>query len=113
MSISFHYETARQPENANASIKAYLWQVVAYSQDNWVDYLPLGKFAVNNHVLTTIGLTPFFINKGYYLWSGIEPPEPINKKLPYGKRLKMLLANQYIDRMKNLLNYYRGEMAWA
>jgi len=25
----------------------------------------------------------------------------------------MLLANQHIDHMKNLLNYYKGEMAWA
>jgi hypothetical protein len=76
-----------------------------------VDHLPLGEFAVNNYVLTTTGLTPFFINKGYYPWSGIEPPEPINKKLLYGKRLKMLLINQHADYMKNLLDYYKGEMA--
>ena len=25
----------------------------------------------------------------------------------------MLLTNQYTDRIKNLLNYYKGEMAWA
>ena len=31
MSTSFHHETAGQPENANASMKAYLRQVVAYS----------------------------------------------------------------------------------
>jgi len=31
MSTSFHYETAGQLEKANASIKAYLQQVVAYS----------------------------------------------------------------------------------
>ena len=67
MSTSFYHKTAGQPENTNASIKAYLRQVVAYGQDNWVDYLPLGKFTANNHVLTTIGLTPFFTNKGYHL----------------------------------------------
>jgi hypothetical protein len=31
-----------------------------------VNYLLLGKFAANNYVLTTIGLTLFFINKGYH-----------------------------------------------
>ena len=67
MSISFYYKTAGQLENANASIKAYLWQVVAYSQDNWVDYLLLGEFTANNYILATIGLTLFFINKGYHL----------------------------------------------
>jgi len=66
MSTSFYYETAGQPENANASIKAYLWQVVAYGQDDWVDYLLLGEFAANNHILATIGLTLFFVNKGYH-----------------------------------------------
>ena len=78
-----------------------------------MDYLLLNKFIVNNYVLITIGLTLFFINKGYYPWSGIEPLEPINKKLLYRKRLKMLLINQHIDRIKNLLNYYKGEIAWA
>ena len=76
-----------------------------------MDYLPLGKFIVNNHILTTTGLTLFFINKGYYPQSGIEPPEPINKKLLYRKRLKMLLTDQHADCIKNLLNYYKGEMA--
>ena len=76
-----------------------------------MDYLLLGKFIANNYILTTTGLTLFFINKGYYPQSGIEPLEPINKKLLYRKRLKMLLINQHVDRMKNLLNYYKGEMA--
>jgi len=66
MSISFYYETTGQLENANASIKAYLRQVVAYGQDNWVDYLLLGKFTANNYISATIGLTPFFANKGYH-----------------------------------------------
>ena len=78
-----------------------------------MDYLPLGKFTANNHILTTTGLTPFFTNKGYYPRSGIEPPEFINKKLPHGKRLKILLTDQHIDHIKNLLNYCKGKIAWA
>ena len=76
-----------------------------------MDYLLLNKFAVNNHILTTIGLTLFFTNKDYHPQSSIEPPEPINKKLLYRKRLKILLINQYTDYIKNLLNYCKGEMA--
>ena len=78
-----------------------------------MDYLLLGKFVVNNYVLTTTGLTLFFINKNYHPRFSIEPPEPINKKLLYRKRLKMLLANQHADYIKNLLNYYKEEIAWA
>ena len=37
--------------------------------------------------------------------------ELINKKLPYRKHLKILLTDQHIDRMKNLLDYYKGEIA--
>ena len=76
-----------------------------------MDYFLLGKFAANNHVLTTTGLTPFFINKGYYPRSGIEPLEPINKKLLHRKRLKILLTDQHADHIKNLLNYCKREMA--
>ena len=78
-----------------------------------MDYLPLNEFVVNNHVLTTTGLTPFFINKSYHPQSSIEPLKPINKKLLYRKHLKILLTNQHIDYIKNLLNYCKGEMAWA
>ena len=76
-----------------------------------MDYLLLSKFTVNNHVLITTGLTLFSTNKGYYPQSGIEPPVPINKKLLYRKRLKMLLTDQHADRIKNLLNYCKREMA--
>jgi hypothetical protein len=68
---------------------------------------------VNNYVLTIIELTLFFINKDYYPQFNIKPLELINKKLLYGKRFKILLINQHVDRIKNLLNYYKGEMAWA
>ena len=78
-----------------------------------MDYLSLNKFIANNYILTTIGLILFFINKGYHPRSSIEPLEPINKKLPYRKCLKILLADQYVDRIKNLLDYCKGEMAWA
>ena len=78
-----------------------------------MDYFLLGKFVANNYVLTIIGLTPFFINKGYHPQSNIEPLELINKKLLYGKRLKILLIDQHADHIKNLLNYCKGEMAWA
>jgi hypothetical protein len=64
-------------------MKVYLQQVVAYSQDDWVDYLPLGEFAANNYVLTTTGLTPFFTNKGYYPQSSIEPPESVLPTIKY------------------------------
>jgi hypothetical protein len=34
--------------------------------DDWVDLLPMAKFAYNNLVTSTIGLLPFYANYGYY-----------------------------------------------
>ena len=76
-----------------------------------MNYLLLDKFAVNNYILTTTELTLFFINKDYHPQSGIEPLEPINKKLLYRKHFKILLTNQHIDHIKNLLNYCKGKIA--
>ena len=58
-----------------------------------MNYFLLNKFIVNNYILTTIRLTLFFINKGYHPQFNIKPLEPINKKLLYRKRLKILLTS--------------------
>jgi hypothetical protein len=34
--------------------------------DNWVDLLPMAEFAYNNLVISTIGLSPFYVNYGYH-----------------------------------------------
>jgi hypothetical protein len=34
--------------------------------DDWVDLLPIAKFAYNNSVTSTIGLSPFYANYGYH-----------------------------------------------
>jgi hypothetical protein len=37
-----------------------------YQQDDWSDLLPLAKFAYNNALSATTGLSPFYANKGYH-----------------------------------------------
>jgi hypothetical protein len=39
---------------------------VNYLQDNWVHWLPLAKFAYNNSIHASIGVTQFFTEKGFY-----------------------------------------------
>jgi hypothetical protein len=40
---------------------------VNYLQDDWVHWLTLVKFAYNNRVRASTGITPFFTEKGFHL----------------------------------------------
>jgi len=50
----------------------YLRAFVSFTQDNWVDWLPLAKFAINNQINETMGILLFFANYGYNLCLGVE-----------------------------------------
>jgi hypothetical protein len=49
----------------NAIMEQYLRAHVNYLQDNWSEWLPLAEFVTNNQALETIGLSPWFANKGF------------------------------------------------
>ena len=67
-----HPETDGQIESANRVLKNFLYAYIAYTQDNWVDHLPMAKFAASNHVNTSTSMTPFFADHGFHLHTGIE-----------------------------------------
>jgi hypothetical protein len=52
-------------ERMNAIMEQYLQAHVNYLQDDWSEWLKLAEFAANNQALETIGLSPFFTNKGF------------------------------------------------
>ncbi len=37
-----------------------------YQQDDWAKLLPLAEFTYNNATNATMGVSPFFANKGYH-----------------------------------------------
>ena len=47
-SSAFHPETNGQTEIVNAAMNKYLRAYVSFTQDDWVDWLPLAEFATNN-----------------------------------------------------------------
>jgi hypothetical protein len=65
LSTAFHPETDGQTERVNQSLEQYLRMFCNYSQDNWVELLPLAEFAYNNSVTSAIGMSPFYANYGY------------------------------------------------
>ena len=73
-SSAHHPETDGQTESANRVIKNYLRAYIAYTQDDWVDHLPMAEFTASNHINASTGMTPFFANHGFHPRTGIEPP---------------------------------------
>jgi hypothetical protein len=67
LSRAFYPETDRQTEYTNAIMEQYLRAYVNYQQDDWVWFLPMAEFAMNNHISEITGILPFF----HQLW--IEP----------------------------------------
>src|SRR5258708_4917554 len=63
----YHPEGDRQMECANQVLEQYLWVYTNYQQDDWATLLPMAKFAYNNTMNMTTGVSPFFANKGYDL----------------------------------------------
>src|ERR1700723_2643954 len=50
----------------------------SYQQDNWKGLLPLAEFAFNNAPSATMGISPFFANKGYHPNITVHPELEVN-----------------------------------
>jgi hypothetical protein len=66
LSTAYHPEMDGQTERVNQILEQYLRCYVNYLQDNWSELLLLAEFAYNNTPQDSIGMTPFFANKGYH-----------------------------------------------
>ena len=61
----YHPEINGATECANQVIQPYLRAYTIFSQDNWEDLLSIAQLAINNRVVTFMGINPFFITYGY------------------------------------------------
>src|SRR5258705_763342 len=64
--LGYHPEGDGQMEHANHVREQYLQVYTKYQQDDWATLLPMAKFAYNNAMNATTGVSPFFTNKGYH-----------------------------------------------
>src|SRR5260370_14488447 len=62
----YHLEGDGQTEHANQVLEQYLWTYMNYQQDDWAMLLPMAKFAYNNAMNMTMGVSTFFMNKGHH-----------------------------------------------
>jgi hypothetical protein len=66
MRLSFHPETG-QSEDSNQSLEQYLRAHVNHLREDWINWLPMAEFAMNNHKSETMGVTPFYATSGQYV----------------------------------------------
>ena len=65
ISTAFHPETDGATERANQEVEAYLRAYTTYQQNDWADLLPAAMLAINNHVASSTGISPFNLTHGY------------------------------------------------
>ena len=65
LSMTSHPQTNSQMERQNQTLEQYLRAYVNYQQDNWARLLPMAKYAYNNAVNASFGLTLFKALMGY------------------------------------------------
>jgi len=102
-SSAYNPETDGQTEIVNASLNKYLRAYVNFSQDDWVDWLPLAEFAANNHVSESTGVSPFFANYGFNPRLGIEPRPPRPPNLSTRAKQEFLRADSIAERFERIL----------
>ncbi|KAI1663257.1 reverse transcriptase [Pyrenophora tritici-repentis] len=107
-SSSFHPETNSQTERVNSSIEAYLRAFMNFHQDDWVQWLPLAEFAMNNVISETTGVSPFFANYGYNPQLGIEPSKPAPPNLSMAQKQQFYRANAVADRFERIITQLKA-----
>ncbi|CAJ0950555.1 unnamed protein product [Ranitomeya imitator] len=58
--------TNGQTERTNQTLETYLRCFVSADQDDWVSFLPLAEFALNNRASSATLVSPFFCNSGFH-----------------------------------------------
>ena len=62
---AFHPETNSQSKIANQEMERHLRAYINHFQNNWVDLLPMAKFAANANPSASTKIPPFQATRGY------------------------------------------------
>ena len=97
LSTAFHLQTDRQIEQINQELEQYLRFFVKHRQKDWLEWLAIAEFAMNNKVHMATKISPFMANYRKEVRMG----EDIRKK---GKVESM---TEFIERMKKYMRKQR------
>ena len=65
MSTAFHPQTDRASEHAIRTMAQMLHAMVRPNQRNWVEKIPMVKYALNLSISSSMGFAPFKLNYGH------------------------------------------------
>ena len=105
-----HPETDGQTENANMVMKNYLRAYVSYTQDDWVDHLPMAEFLANNHINESTGMTPFFADNSFHSCTSVEPPQAYQG---LGQKTELMAADKIVVSQEETLSYLQDQLTWS
>jgi len=92
LSTVFHPQTDGQTEQMNQELEQYLRFFIEHRQKDWLEWLVLAEFAVNNKAHTATKVLPFMANYGRELRMGGD----------IRKKGKVESATEFVERMKKV-----------
>jgi hypothetical protein len=110
LSTAYHPESDGQTEIANAYLEQYLRHYIDYSQQDWVEWLPLAEFAANNAVSSSTGITPFFANHGFHPRMSFGPPRALNAAASAHIRQQHTDGTEFASKMEEILDVLRTNL---
>ena len=90
-------------------MKNYLCAYIAYTQDDWVDYLLMAEFAASNYVNAFTGVTLFFADHRFYLHTSIKPLRTYKGEW----RAELLVVDKIVRRQEEMVSFLQDQLAWA
>ena len=73
LSTAYHPQTDGLSERTNQEVEQALRTTISFHQDDWVTWLPIIEFALNNRYHSGLKTTPFYANYGYHPQIGSLP----------------------------------------
>jgi len=85
-----HHQTDGQMKRMNQELEQYLRFFIDHRQKNWLKWLALAEFTVNNKVHSATKMSSFMVNYGRELRIGIDirRKEKIEKVIDFAKRCR-------------------------
>ncbi len=85
---------------------------MTYTQEDWAEYLPSAKLAINNRNAALTGISPFFITHGYNV-DLIQINEQLEERDENARLSPVARGEQVIKKLLNVRNWAEATMAVA
>lgn len=103
LSTARHPETDGQTERTNQTLEQYLRCYVNFQQADWVRFLPLAEFAMNNATNASTKTSPLFALYGFHPRADhLTDPLPAQDKVPASEEFVQQIADIHRQLRENL-----------